>query len=1301
MHRVVPELIIENYKAGRFKGEFPAVGMFLDLSGFSAMTDTLMQHGQHGAEVLASLMHGVFDPLVESIFEYGGKIVSFAGDGIMALYPIDEDKKASALRALASAWLIQNRMLENPERKTVYGKFTFSIKIGLTLGSVSWGILRAEDNGQATYYFRGSAVDEAAKAEHQASARTIILTHKMNNLLKGSIQTRPHGSFHQLIGFTSDLPDPRSGNFPPVDVETSRLFMPEDVIVHDVRGEFRQVINLFMRFPDLPDDQLEKFVHTIFALRKKYGGLLTRVDFGDKGCNMLMLWGAPIAYENDIGRALNFILELQACVDFPITSGITYYIAHAGYLGSEKCEDYTCYGWGVNLASRFMMKAPVGEIWVDERIVRRLSMRFDAEYVGSQRFKGFFAEQKVYVLRSHTDGDDVAYQGELVGREKELVLLQQFIDPLWKGKFAGLLLVVGDAGIGKGHLVHGFQFSGFFESNKTLWAICQSDQILRTSFNPLRGWLLKYFKLASVQSPEQRRHLFDTKLDVLLASIPDPELKQELDRTRSILGALVDVYWQDSLFEQLDAEGRYNNTFLALIALFKAESLRQPVILFLEDLQFTDEDTRSFLPRLVRSIMAGNMSYPIAVIVTSRPGGDSLAADILTTRIDLHGLPKKAIASLVENIMGGVASPELNKVVAEKSEGNPYFIEQIIRYFQEENVIEMSSEGWSLIGKPRDTILPGDISAVLIARLDQLTHRARETIQAAAVLGRDFDVKVLSRMLRNKDWVANHIEEAKNAAVWIKLTETHYLFSHGLLRDAAYTMQMRARRHELHALAVEALETLYADDMKGRYAELAYHAEYAHIVQKALQYYTLAGREASSLFQNNRAVDYYSRALLFASPEDLTTRYDLVFERAELFSRMGKRDLQSRDIDFLFQWATQLDDKERIGKALMLYSAYYSFVSNYRESIEYAKQAEQYSEFLGDTEQVLYTQVVWSVSLFRLGRLDEAMQRAQKTLERDQRVGNKKEISRVLSVMGWIALEQNESTTAQKYLLESLGIAREIKDPALESRALNQLAMLEGSVNGNYALASEYYKTCYKLAHEVGDRYMESGALSNMGFAAGMQGDFENARYYHEQTLTLSREFGDLNQEVFTLVNLSAVNGIQNDADTALRHAQRAKELAIQISERSGEAWAELYIGHACLKLNDIQSAQTAYRRSIEIRNELAQPSLSMEPFAGLIESYISENDLDSAVQEAEKILGFLNGGSNLDGTDEPLRVYYACYLALVKKEDPRSRHVLQSAMDMLESQVSNFSDDDARKRYVENIPWRKALRDAAQGFMG
>lgn len=323
MHRVVPELIIENYRQGRYSGEFPAVALFLDLSGFSTMTDTLMQHGQHGAEVLAGMMHGVFDPLVESIFAYGGKIVSFAGDGIMALFPIETDDRSTALTALASAWEIQQRLEKDPWRQSVYGKFQFSVKIGLAIGIVAWGILRSEDERIATYYFRGRPVDESAKAEHQARAGEIILENGMNELLKGAIWSQSIGSFHKLGGFHVDMPIATPTIFPPVDLKISRIFMPEEVISQDVRGEFRQIVNLFIRFPDLPDKKLQDFVRVIFDLENKYGGLISRLDFGDKGCNMLVLWGAPTTHENDISRALNFILELKARVDVPITAGVT------------------------------------------------------------------------------------------------------------------------------------------------------------------------------------------------------------------------------------------------------------------------------------------------------------------------------------------------------------------------------------------------------------------------------------------------------------------------------------------------------------------------------------------------------------------------------------------------------------------------------------------------------------------------------------------------------------------------------------------------------------------------------------------------------------------------------------------------------------------------------------------------------------------------------------------------------------------------------------------------------------------
>ena len=1298
MHRVVPELIIENYRLGHDNGEFPAVGIFLDLSGFSTMTDTLMQHGQHGAEVLAGLMHGVFDPLTESIFAYGGKIISFAGDGIMALFPIESDARSTALIALASASEIQMRLGENPGRQTIYGKFRFSVKIGLAIGNVAWGNLRSENNESATYYFRGIPVDESAEAEHHASAGETIITGAIKDLLKDSIETRPIGPFHQFEGFRVEMPVATPTVFGPVDLETARLFMPEKIIVQDLRGEFRQIVNLFMRFPDLPNEVLIEFFHIVFELQKKYGGLLNRLDFGDKGCNLLMLWGAPVAYENDITRALNFILDLRSRVDFPITTGLTYYIAHAGYLGSAMCEDYTCYGWGVNLASRFMMSASPGQTWVDDRIARRVSTRFDIEYIGTQRFKGFSTEQTVNLLKGHKREAELIYQAELIGREQELRQLENFAEPLWVGEFAGFLLVMGEAGIGKGRLVHEFRSSALFDQRPVLWALCQADQILRQSFNPIRRWLLHYFGLASASSVAERKQLFETSVDELIGSTRNAGLASELDRLRSALGALVDLHWTESHYEQLDAEGRYNSTLLALIALIKAESLRQPLILFIEDVQFIDEDTLNFLPRLKRAILAESEKYPIAVVATSRRHTNNPALNgVLDMQMDLTGLSLEGVARLTEILLGGVPAVELVKLVMERSEGNPYFVEQIIHYLQEENFIEMSPVGWNKVKSPRDFFLPGDIRALLVARLDQLADEVKDVVHTASVLGREVAISVLAEMVSGADNFQRVIADAQQSEIWIPHGEGHYLFTHGLLRDAAYTMQMRARRQELHRLAVNALEKIYANELKFHYAELAYHAKYAELGSKAQKYYTLAGKVAAESYRNHEAIEYYNRALAFTPLDDLKAQFDLQVERVELFDRLGSRAAQLQVLAGLESLAAQLDDSQRFAKVLMLRSAYYFATGDYVNSIECARQADDYSGSIASTELALYTQVVWSQALLRLGRLDQAMQRAQEALNRDRNANNRKEEGRALAALGLIALEQKEPTNAQKYLTEALEIAREVKDPGLQTRALNNLALSEGSVNGNYSLAREYFEESYQIAREIGDRVAEGFTLVNLGFAAGMQGDFVAARSYHEQSLLIAREIGNQYHQIYILINLSAAAGIQNEAQQALQYAHEAAELSQKISERAGEAWAWLYIGHAYLAQNEFHLAQEAYRKSIEIRNELDQPSLSMEPIAGLVETFLVSNDFESASREVDRILGFLEGGSALDGTDEPLRVYYACYLLLEKKQDPRSNEILQTAMNLLEAQVSKFKDEPARKRYIENIPWRRAIRDAAQ----
>ena len=130
--------------------------------------------------------------------------------------------------------------------------------------------------------------------------------------------------------------------------------------------------------------------------------------------------------------------------------------------------------------------------------------------------------------------------------------------------------------------------------------------------------------------------------------------------------------------------------------------------------------------------------------------------------------------------------------------------------------------------------------------------------------------------------------------------------------------------------------------------------------------------------------------------------------------------------------------------------------------------------------------------------------------------------------------------------------------------------------------------------------------------------------------------------------------------------------------------------------LNDLQQAKESFLSSIAIRNDLGQPGLMTEPMAGLIQTALLQHDTVLAMIEAEKIMSYLARGGTLEGTEEPLRVYYACYLALENTQDPRSHDMLRTAIQLLEAQSSKLRDEGSRKWFVENIPWRFALQKAA-----
>ena len=1039
-------------------------------------------------------------------------------------------------------------------------------------------------------------------------------------------------------------------------------------------------------------------MNIVFDLQERYGGYFLRPEISDKGFNLLMFWGAPVAYETDIERALNFILDLALQSALPIRAGITYLSAYAGFMGAPLREDYTAYGWGVNLAARFMKMAAEGEIWIDEEVARRAEKHFDIKYRDKFAVKGFKLKQKVFTLIGHKELAETVYHGELIGRTQELKRLSAFVQPIFAGQFAGALVIQGEAGIGKSRLIHAFQVADVFEENPAHWVICQTDEILRQSLNPFKAWLLKRFQVSESQPEASNLENFNAQLQTIIESTPIPELATELERTSSVLAAFLGLSQPGSLYEQLDAKERYENTFIALSTVLRAESLQKPLLLFIEDVQWLDDDTREFLPYFVRSILAEpDIKYPIAILATRRPDGDPLqfGEAIAPQSIALDRLPSSDLSHLAEHVLGGRISAALLDLVERRTEGNPFFAEQILRYLSEKNLLSENQDGFLDADLRAERSLPLDVGAILIARLDSLAQDVRDVVQTASILGREFEVQLLARMLRGDIELSQKIAHAENAEIWFPLDQIRYIFRHALLRDAAYSMQLLTRQRELHTLAASAMEMLYAHELAPHYGELAYHAERANLVEKALLYLPLAGRLATNAYQNKQAVDYFSRALALTPPENLHEQFGHLLSRAKLYGLMGERDLQIQDLDMLERLSRQLSNDALLAQIWVMRADYAYTISDFQYALEKAKQASELAQSAGEKDVALDAYRVSSLALLRQGKLSEAMQQAEEGIRLVRHLRRRIEEGKILNTMGLIALEQKEPASAQVYFEQALSIARETSNRGLETKALNNLGTSAGFILGDYAAAREYYEQAYLIAQERGDRSLQSASLGNLGWAAGMQGDFDSARSYHEQALALAREVGDLYHETYTLINLSAVAISQVAGQIAVKYAQQANELSHKIGERSGEAWSLLYLGYAYLLDKNYEMARDIFQESIIIREELGQKGLALEPTAGLIQVALDTDDLSTASSETEKIILHLENGGTFEGTEEPLRIYLACYRALQKLRDPRSTALLQNAVKLLETQVSRLHDVQARQMFIQNVPCRRAIQDA------
>jgi class 3 adenylate cyclase len=603
---------------------------------------------------------------------------------------------------------------------------------------------------------------------------------------------------------------------------------------------------------------------------EEYGGAV-QAYMGD---GIAAFFGMPTAHEDDPERAAHAALRIIDVVagyerdisaawgvdDFNVRVGINSGQAAVGVVGAAD-RQLVALGDTTNVAARLQAAAAPGNIVVGEATARRLAHRFVLESLGELSVKGRGEPVSAWRLAGTLETAGPHAPTPLVGREQEVARLRRTVDELLNGR-GQLLLLVGESGIGKTRLQSELET---IVGDRALWlhgeARSFGSELLYWPFaEVLRRWLGAEQGEAEIA--------IRTKLRSKLASLPG--LNTDTAMTR--LGALLGLQTATRAGPPPRPEDLARDIRAGFGEWLEALSARRPVIICIDDLHWIDAPTRE----LATSLLELTDRAPILLTFAFRADPPSEATRFRlhalehyahrTTEIALEPLDAESARELVAMLMpDGLESSAGDEIVA-RAEGNPLYVEELLRSLVEEGGLERRRRTWALTRTPARNVPPA-LEGLLMARIDHLPDQARRLAQVAAVIGRTFPARVLERVAPT-DHFDRDVSILLRAQVIRELhryPELVYSFKHGLLKDCALSTLTPVRSQELYGAVAAVFEELYEGAADEYLDVLASYYARSNNRQKALEYLELAGRRAASLNANAQAVSLLNRASKVAS----------------------------------------------------------------------------------------------------------------------------------------------------------------------------------------------------------------------------------------------------------------------------------------------------------------------------------------------------------------------------------------------------------------------------------------------------
>jgi len=972
-----------------------------------------------------------------------------------------------------------------------------------------------------------------------------------------------------------------------------------------------------------PEDALEIMDGSLKRLAvpvEQHGGHVARF----MGDGFKAVFGAAVAQENDPEMAIRAGLDIleaaqdlgveldeeRSIHDFQVRVGINSGLAALG--GVTEAED-TVMGSTVNLAKR-VESAASGGLLISHNTYRHVRGIFSVRHHEPIEAKGFDRPVPVYLVlgvkprafRVRTRGVE-GIETRMVGREAELLILQNAYRDAIEGKQTQVITVIGEAGVGKSRLLYEFgnwiellppPLVRFFQGRGRQETQNLPYALLKDVFT------FRFYIQESDKSIEVHKKLEDGFCEVLGAGA-------EGQMRAHIIGQLLGFDFSESQHVKGiidDPQQIHDRALMYLAEFFQVMSEQSPVVIFLEDIHWADDSSLDMLNRLVRRIpeqcllvvcVARNRLYE------RRPHwGEGLAYH---RRLELQPLTKHDSSQLVTEILQKVDQiPEsLQELVVIGAEGNPFYIEELIKMLVEDGIIITGEEKWQIEPERLAVVdVPDTLTGVLQARLEGLPQEERNTLQQASVVGQIFwddtveyitnesspadtksalhstDENLFS--LRARELIY-HREESTFTNV------AEYTFKHALMRDVTYESVLRRVRKAYHGLVAEWL-IQHGEERAGEYAGLiADHLELAGKTEQAAIYLYQAGEEAAKRYANDEAVHYFSSALALTPEDDLVGRYDLLLEREKILDYQGDRDAQFADLTELKGIANSLKDVRKLAQVTGRELNYFHSIDDYQSVIELVEQAIHLAQKASDVACEAEVNLLYGMFLWPQGEFEAAIIPLERALSLSQIHHLDQVEADSLRVLGIVYGRLGDLDKRKSFYVQALGKSRQIGYLRGEADALNNLGN-EYFRQGDFQNAREYYKRALHINRKSGNRYGEANVLGNLGFNERWAYDHYKAIDFTYQTLAIYCEIGGRSGELSQHNSLGFLNLDIGEHEKAISHFKQAKTIANQINNIDAEYFLILDLMSIYSELGDFKRATYYYEQVKKVRHELESP---------------------------------------------------------------------------------------------------------------